>query len=98
MRTVNDFMDSVLDKKRTAEAHGMKLEVMVLHVNFHDNLMKALGLVPSLQSTWELRQCGKEEERKDLFLHGVKVMWSGNRLPENQVWYRYSNPKFKEKT
>lgn len=97
MRTVSDFLDGVLDKKRTAEAHGMKLEVMVLHVNFHDTLMKALGLSPGLQSCWELRQCPKEEARKDLFLYGVKVMWSGNRLPEREAWFRYSNPNFVKK-
>lgn len=97
MRTINDFLDSVLDKKRTAEAHGMRLDIMVLHVGFHDSLMKALGLSPALQSCWELRQDPHEEERKDLFIYGVKVMWSGDRLPANQAWFRYSNPNYKKK-
>lgn len=97
MRTVNDFLDSVLDKRRTAEAHGMKLDIMVLHVDFHDPLMKALAISPALQNDWELRQDPNEEERKDLFIHGVKVMWSGNRLPTGQAWFRYSNPNFKPK-
>lgn len=97
MRTVNDFLNEVQDKQRTAEAYGMKLDVMVLHVSFHDPLMKALTLSPSCRDAWELKQCAKEEERKDLFLYGVKVMWSGDRLPARQVWYRYSNPSFKSK-
>ena len=96
MRTINDFLDAILDKRRTAEAHDMKLDVIVLHQSFHDPLMKALTISPALDDVWELRQCPKEEERKDIFLHGVKVMWSGGRLPPSHVWYRYSNPKFKK--
>lgn len=97
MRTVNDFLDSVLDKKRTAEAHGMRLDIMVLHVGFYDPLMKALGLTPAFRDCWELRQGANDEERKDLFIYGVKVMWSGNRLPASQAWFRYSNPNYKPK-
>lgn len=98
MRTVNDFLDALLDKKRDAEARGMKLDVMVLHQSFHEPLMKALTTSPSASSCFELVQDPSEEERKNIFLHGVKVMWSGNRLPARDVWYRYSNPSFKEKT
>lgn len=97
MKTIGDFLDQVYDKKRTAEAHGMKLEVMVLHQDFHDGLMKALATVATYGSSWELRQCPREESRKDIFIHGVKVMWSGSRLPVGQVWFRYSNPNYKKK-
>jgi hypothetical protein len=97
MRTINDFLDSILDKKRTAEAHGMRLDVMVLHQSFYEPLMKAISISPQLQSCWELRQCPKEPERKDIFLYGVKVMWSGDRLPARQAWFRYSNPNYKAK-
>jgi hypothetical protein len=91
------FLDLVLDKKRTAEAHGMRLDIMVLHRDFHDALMKSIGQHKGVSNAFELRQCAKEPERHDIFLHGVKVMWSGGRLPVNQVWYRYSNPNFKKK-
>lgn len=96
MRTIDDFLDSVLDKKRTAEAHGMKLEVMVLHQSFYGPLMQAISISPQLAVCYELRQCPKEKERQDVYLHGVKVMWSGDRLPTRQVWYRYSNPSKKK--
>ena len=92
-----DFLDAILDRKRAAEAYGMKLDLMVLHRDFYDTLMASLGSNKQLSDAFELRQCPKEEERKDIYLHGVKVMWSGNRLPTNQVWYRYSNPSFKVK-
>lgn len=97
MRTVNDFLNGVLDKKRTAEAHGMRLDIMVLHQSFYEPLMKALTSSPAASSCFELRQDPSEEERRDIFLHGVKVMWSGNRLPASNVWYRYSNPSYKTK-
>ncbi len=75
----------------------MKLDVMVLHKSFYEPLMKALSISPQLASAFELRQCPREEERKDIFLHGVKVMWSGDHLPSRDVWYRYSNPNYRQK-
>lgn len=98
MSSIDDFLNQVLDRKRTAAAHGMVMDVMVLHQSFYETLMKALSLSPQASSCFELRQDPREEERQDIFLHGVKVMWSGDRLPVRQAWYRYSNPNYKAKT
>ena len=98
MSSMDDFLNNILDRKRTAEAHGLVLDVMVLHQDFYDTLMKALGASPQASSCFEIRQDPREKDRKDIFLHGVKVMWSGDRMPVRQAWYRYSNPNYKAKT
>lgn len=95
MRGMKEFLDAILDKKREAEAHDLQLDLVVLHQEFHEVLMTAVGTMKLASDAFELRQCEKESERRDIYLHGVKVMWSGNRLPARQAWYRYSNRKAK---
>lgn len=97
MRGMAEFLAAILDKRREAEAHEMQLDLIVLHQDFYGVLMQALGTVKEASAAFELRQCKKEPERRDIYLHGVKVMWSGNRLPARQAWYRYSNPKLLKK-
>lgn len=87
---MEEFLNAIQDKKRTAEAHGFRLTLIVLHQSFYDTLMGAVGQLKKASDAFEIRQDPKEEERKDIYLHGVKVLWSGNRLPARQVWYRYS--------
>ena len=90
MSSMSDFLDAMLDKKRTAEAKGFKMDLIVLHQDFYPVLMGAVGQLKNASDAFEIRQCPKEEERKDIYLHGVKVMWSNNRLPAREAWYRYS--------
>ena len=89
MTGMKEFLEHVLGLKRNAEARGWKLDLMVLHREFYDTLMTAVGTFKPASDAFELRD-GKEDGRKDIYLHGVKVMWSGNRLPSRQAWYRYS--------
>lgn len=89
--SLNAFLDSILDKKREAEARGFRLDLIVLHVDFYDTLMRAIATERAASSSFKLVQNPHEEERKDVYLYDVKVMWSGNRLPTRQVWFRYSS-------
>lgn len=91
------FLDAILERKRAAEAYGMRLDIIVLHREFYDTLMGALGQSSKASQAFELKQCRKESERKDIYLHGIKVMWSGDRLPRRQAWYRYTNPGYVKK-
>lgn len=90
MSAMSNFLDHVLAKKRDAEAMGWKMDLIILHQGFYDTLMGAVATDRQTSDAFELRQDPNEEERKDIYLHGVKVMWSNNRLPAREVWYRYS--------
>lgn len=89
--SLNNFLDGILDKKREAEAMGFRLDLIVLHRNFYETLMRAVATEKAASGAFKLVQHPKEEERKDVYLYDVKVMWSGNRLPVRQVWFRYSS-------
>ncbi len=89
--SLNAFLESILDKKREAEALGFRLDLIVLHVDFYDTLMKAMATEKAASGAFRLVQNQRDEERKDVYLYDVKVMWSGNRLPTRQVWFRYSS-------
>jgi hypothetical protein len=94
---MNEFLEAIREKKRDAEVHGMKLDLIILHQEFYGVLMQAVGTMKPAAEAFEVRQHPRNEDRKDIYLHGVKVMWSGNRLPARQAWYRYSNPNMKTK-
>ena len=93
MSDINNLLDGILDKKRSAQAFGMELDVMVMHTSFYQPLMTALGLTPAFRSCWELRPTGTLGQ-SDLFIYGIKIIWS-SRLPIRQVWFRYFNPNLK---
>ncbi len=95
MTGMNDFLGAILDKQRSAAAQGMKLDLIVLHRDFYDVLMRAIGTERPAAYAFEIRQCKRDSRRSDIYLHGVKVMWSGSRLPVRQAWFRYSNMNFK---
>ncbi len=89
--SLDNFLNGILDKKREAEALGFKLDLIVLHVDSYDMLMKAIATEKAASSSFKLVQNPRNEERKDVYLHDVRVMWSGNRLPTSHVWFRYSS-------
>jgi hypothetical protein len=90
---MENFLDAILDKKREAEAHGFTLDIIVLHQDFYGTMMGAVGQLKKASEAFTLHQNPKEKERKDIYLHGIKVLWSNSRLPPRQAWYRYSGGK-----
>lgn len=97
MTGMNEFLAYVWQKKLDAKAHGMNLDLIVLHRDFHDTLMRAVSTMKVASDAFELRDHPTNKDRKDTYLHGVKVLWAGHRLPAKQAWYLYSNPRMKAK-
>lgn len=84
------LLECVLEKKRSAVAFGWKLDLLVFPLTYKDALFRAVVSEAYASDAYTL---GSEEDGYPVFLHGIKVLWSGGRLPWGQVWYRYSGGK-----
>ena len=83
---VKAILEAILDKKREAEAHGWKLDLLVFPLAYKDDLFKAVVTEAYAGEAYTL---GSEKDGFPIYLHGIKVLWSGARLPHGQVWFRY---------
>lgn len=83
---VKELLDAILDKKREAEAMGWTLDLLVFPLAYKNDLFKAVVTDSACADAYSL---GREDDGFPIYLHGIKVLWSGSRLPKGQVWYRY---------
>ena len=87
MSEMTAFLDMVLEKKLDARAKGYNLDLMVLHREFQNVLFTAVATEVETIPAYKL--VTHDDGRNDVYLHGVKILWSGGRLPRGQVWFRY---------
>ena len=89
MKEMQDFLDGVLEKKLDARAKGYEMDLMVLHTEFKYVLF---GALPEYEGhngqPGAIRTQVHLDGRMDVYIYGVKVMWSQARLPKGQVWFR----------
>ena len=80
------FSDYVLEQKRGAEARGLVLDVICLPLSAAGEILFRSDTDPSVSVT-----------DSSVRIHGVKVMWSSDRLPDGRVLLRISNPNHKKR-
>ncbi len=85
--SARDFLDNIESRKRDAAALGSKLDLIVLPKSFADTIAKAAVKEDLSDYDFHVSESG------NVYLVGVKVLWSSSRLPASQAWFRYSNSR-----
>lgn len=85
--SAKEFLQNIEVRKSDAAEIGMKLDLLVLPREFADIMSRAA--VKEDLSDYEFRV----SDTGNVYLVGVKVLWSGGRLPQGQCWFRYSRKK-----
>jgi hypothetical protein len=80
-----EFIQEIQARQDDATARGSRITLAVLPVAAAQMIItqaQAEGLGPSEFFA---------TPNGNVYLAGIKVLWSGGRLPEGQAWFRYEN-------
>lgn len=82
--SAREFLANIETRKKDALGIGATLDLIVLPQSFADIIAKAA--IKEDLTDYEFRV----SDTGNVFLVGVKVLWSNARLPAGQAWFRYS--------
>lgn len=85
--SAREFLNNIEVRKTDANEIGMKLDLLVLPRDFADIMSKAAVKEDLTEYEFHVSDAG------NVYLVGVKVLWSGSRLPDGHCWFRYSRKK-----
>lgn len=85
------FLADILTRKDDASAIGMRMDLIVLPLSFAQIINKAAIQEDLADDEYRISETG------NVYLLGIKVLWSNGRLPAGQAWFRYSRMTLKER-
>jgi len=93
---LRNLLNHILHLKTEAGQQGFLLDIMVVPRASKMIIFSALAEHdPVLAQCYSLKPSKTNPNMNDLYLHGVKVVWNGDRL---HGWYRYSRSDSSQET
>ncbi len=80
-----EFLDKIQDRQDEALARGCRIDLVVLPLQAAQMIATQARKEGLSDHDFWVSKTG------NIFLCGIRVMWSSGRLPEGQAWFRYRN-------